>query len=204
MTEKIKKTCPGCGVLKTVIEDFSTDPSTRNGYASHCKTCKKFESEQRRRKRAGLPLLPDTRKQQGHKELPIVSTRSPKKTYSKKRHQKSIGSPAISPYLPIDPKIIRSTILTELMQATGVIPSRTIEKIRQEWWHPVELIKDEVVDDIIIITLMTGGWSGNQDIIDALSKSSFWKDWWERSERNGTHVFKIDASVWANGLDFKR
>jgi hypothetical protein len=203
MLEKIKRTCPGCGELKTLVEDFSTDPYTRNGYASHCKMCKKFEAEQRKRKRLGIPLLPDNRKQKGHKGLPLVSTRRPKMDLVRKNRQKII-SPAKTSPISAKPEAIRAGVLDAFAESTGDFPVRTVEKLRHEWWHSFELIKDEVIDGDVIITLYTDGWSGNEDIIDALARSNFWQRWWLRSERGGIHTFKILAAAWASSLSEKK
>ena len=45
-------------------------------------------------------------------------------------------------------------------------------------------------------TLVTGGWSGNEDIINALeeNKHLFWQLNWTRSERGGRYEFEIPDS----------
>jgi len=40
------------------------------------------------------------------------------------------------------------------------------------------------------LELHTGGWSGNEEIIDVLSKSSFWLLFWHSSVRGGHYYFK--------------
>lgn len=38
----------------------------------------------------------------------------------------------------------------------------------------------------------TGGWSGNEDVIDALRRNIlFWPMFWQKSERGGHYYFKI-------------
>lgn len=38
----------------------------------------------------------------------------------------------------------------------------------------------------------TGGWSGNEDVIDALHRNfPFWSLFWEKSTRGGHYYFKI-------------
>jgi hypothetical protein len=38
----------------------------------------------------------------------------------------------------------------------------------------------------------TGGWSGNESIIEALGENTlFWMMHWESSHRGGLHIFKI-------------
>lgn len=41
------------------------------------------------------------------------------------------------------------------------------------------------------LELHTGGWSGNEDIIEALAVSSFWLMYWQKSERGGHYEFEI-------------
>ena len=41
-----------------------------------------------------------------------------------------------------------------------------------------------------IYILATGGWSGNEDLIDALQGNlMFWSFYWEQSTRGGKHIF---------------
>jgi len=44
---------------------------------------------------------------------------------------------------------------------------------------------------IIRLELHTGGWSGHEDMINALQKSSFWICFWEKSIRGGHYYFRI-------------
>ncbi len=41
----------------------------------------------------------------------------------------------------------------------------------------------------------TGGWSGNEDVIDALRQTSlFWLIFWEKSTRGGHYYFRISRA----------
>ena len=42
-----------------------------------------------------------------------------------------------------------------------------------------------------VLTLVTGGWSGNESIVSALEPTEFWLFYWQSSERGGRFVFKI-------------
>jgi hypothetical protein len=44
-----------------------------------------------------------------------------------------------------------------------------------------------------VLTLHTGGWSGNESIISALGESPFWALYWQSSTRGGHHVFRVPA-----------
>lgn len=39
--------------------------------------------------------------------------------------------------------------------------------------------------------LSTAGWSGNEDLIRALSANPMWQIYWEESKRGGHHTFKV-------------
>lgn len=45
---------------------------------------------------------------------------------------------------------------------------------------------------VLKLYLSTGGWSGNESIIDALHNNFFWTAFWEKSIRGGHYWFKID------------
>lgn len=40
------------------------------------------------------------------------------------------------------------------------------------------------------LELHTAGWSGNEDVIEALKKSNFWWSFWKKSERGGHYYFE--------------
>jgi len=68
-----------------------------------------------------------------------------------------------------------------------------LEHIRQCWnWADVgfyELSGKRVLK----LELHTGGWSGNEDVIDALQETfAFWTLYWEKSTRGGHYYFRID------------
>ena len=45
----------------------------------------------------------------------------------------------------------------------------------------------------------TGGWSGNEDVIEALEQNSFWFLFWQKSIRGGHYYFKIEHPEWYGG-----
>ena len=62
----------------------------------------------------------------------------------------------------------------------------------QEIWHWQDCIRLEPgIDDLTCLFLSTGGWSGNEDIIEALKPTLFWLMYWWRSERGGHYYFEI-------------
>ena len=47
-------------------------------------------------------------------------------------------------------------------------------------------------DDSIVYRFITGGWSGNESIINALANNHvFWSLSWLKSERGGVHEFRV-------------
>jgi len=46
----------------------------------------------------------------------------------------------------------------------------------------------------------TGGWSGNEDVIDALHHNFlFWATFWQKSTKGGHYYFKIKHPEWYGG-----
>ena len=64
--------------------------------------------------------------------------------------------------------------------------SETIDFIYDIWYSPL----DGVIADGDMLYLHTWGWSGNEDIINALSETMFWHMHWQRSDRGGHYTFK--------------
>ncbi len=57
----------------------------------------------------------------------------------------------------------------------------------KEVWHFEDYVKHEGSR----LELHTGGWSGNEDIIEALQDSMFWVLCWQKSERGGHYYFEL-------------
>ncbi len=43
------------------------------------------------------------------------------------------------------------------------------------------------------LELITGGWSANESLIDALSENWFWTIYWKQSNRGGRYLFNCDS-----------
>lgn len=53
--------------------------------------------------------------------------------------------------------------------------------------------EEEITDDYVRYHLITGGWSGNEAIIDALqSNYLIWCKFWESSSRGGKYIFEVE------------
>ena len=57
--------------------------------------------------------------------------------------------------------------------------------------------------DPAILELHTCGWSGNEEIIDALMGTMFWMMCWESSRRGGHYYFEIPGCILVKALDKK-
>jgi len=70
-------------------------------------------------------------------------------------------------------------------------PCELIKRIWDEWqyrdyirWYP----------DCKILKISTGGWSGHEDIIEALSCNFvFWSLYWRATIRGGHYTFRIEG-----------
>lgn len=49
--------------------------------------------------------------------------------------------------------------------------------------------------NVLQLCLSTYGWSGNEDLIDALKKNLFWTCFWQKSLRGGHYFFKINLKT---------
>ena len=51
---------------------------------------------------------------------------------------------------------------------------------------------------ILRLYLSTGGWSGNENVIEAMQRNAiFWMMCWQKSVRGGHFWFRIDKKQWA-------
>ena len=72
-----------------------------------------------------------------------------------------------------------------------------VEYLRSIWWLPDRHVvvyrgRDSLFGkQVWKLTLHTGGWSGNEDIIFALKTSLFWFFHWQMSRRGGHYWFHL-------------
>ena len=77
-----------------------------------------------------------------------------------------------------------------------------VNRLRDMWQYNDYFIENWGLDHIhnerpvLMLELHTGGWSGNEDIIEALQKHKlFWMMWWWKTERGGHYYFEVDFSA---------
>jgi hypothetical protein len=63
-----------------------------------------------------------------------------------------------------------------------------------DWgWHEEDAIGELSNKPVHRYSISTGGWSGNESIIEAMQDSLFpWITTWVKSERGGHYVFHVD------------
>jgi hypothetical protein len=69
-------------------------------------------------------------------------------------------------------------------------PIGLVEYLRTVWYYQEPYFKVRG-KKVIRLELHTGGWSGNEDVIDALHKNLFWTFNWVKSVRGGHYYFKF-------------
>ena len=71
-----------------------------------------------------------------------------------------------------------------------------VDKLFDIWTYKNYISKKWKNNTTMILSLSTAGWSGNEEIIDALEKNQFfWLMFWTKSERGGRYTFEIDFSI---------
>lgn len=71
-----------------------------------------------------------------------------------------------------------------------------IDELKELWWHP-ELVRRSGPNNEHL-ELVTGGWSGNEDLIRALNSNIvFYNVCWELSRRGGYHLYDLSRLILA-------
>lgn len=68
-----------------------------------------------------------------------------------------------------------------------IYPDRFVCLLREIWNHNL----GSIVCTGDNLELHTGGWLGNEEIIEALKDTTFWGLCWQKSERGGHHNFRL-------------
>ena len=74
-----------------------------------------------------------------------------------------------------------------------------------ELWHYPDWIHIRKRKGKTVLTMATGGWSGNEELVYALEGTMFWAVGWLKSERGGYYEFDISTEFEADwGLIIKK
>lgn len=75
-------------------------------------------------------------------------------------------------------------------------PYGWLEYARSLWWNP-EWCWPKLAEPGILCNVSTGGWSGNESIVNAMGKSILWAVTWETSRKGGHYQFRLpDRATW--------
>ena len=69
-------------------------------------------------------------------------------------------------------------------------PKGLLQYIQDRWWYADRQFC-LTGKRVLKLELHTGGWSGNESIVEALQKNVFWFFWWQGSRRGGHYTFEI-------------
>ena len=79
-------------------------------------------------------------------------------------------------------------------------PRQLVDLLEEMWWTPTLMSVEEWLDaqckTVVRVSLATGGWSGNEQIIGTLDGSMFHLRFWESSHRGGLHVYEVPKGEW--------
>ena len=72
-----------------------------------------------------------------------------------------------------------------------------LDFVEYTWIYQYGVMKRHNYGRLHKVRFATGGWSGNEDIIEALrgSKSLFWVMYWKKSERGGAYWFELPSKA---------
>jgi hypothetical protein len=77
--------------------------------------------------------------------------------------------------------------------------------VRDLWSDPARVREVPVADSIgssaFEVTLVTGGWSGNESVAEVVCDSFAHVLWWRSSERGGLSVYRVPASLYDMTFD---
>lgn len=80
-------------------------------------------------------------------------------------------------------------------------PRQLVELLETLWWLPTLVTVDGWLDadlrESVRVSLVTGGWSGNEELIITLAAPTmFHLRFWESSHRGGRHVYEVPKAEW--------
>ena len=85
----------------------------------------------------------------------------------------------------------------ELVSDFPGTPRDLVEFIRDSLWYYHDFVSVKAPwRGNIEVKFVTGGWSGNESVLTALSESFFHFRFWESSHRGGLHMYSIPVHDW--------
>lgn len=88
----------------------------------------------------------------------------------------------------------------EGFEGSPAVIASVVERAWRNGWVKVEDTLDQWDHPHKKVSLITGGWSGNESIIGALEHTMFWFVGWQTSTRGGLHEFEFNPGIWDASL----
>jgi hypothetical protein len=84
-------------------------------------------------------------------------------------------------------------ILKQIETWNGKDPQEMLEWIDQAWNHEYgDMNIESITTGVDRVEFVTGGWSGNEDVMSAIYKNRLFDGlFWMKSERGGSHVYEV-------------
>jgi hypothetical protein len=90
--------------------------------------------------------------------------------------------------------------IAQLRGFSGGTPEQFVETVRRLWWIPsligVAPGTDRHGSPIVRIRMVTGGWSGNEQVISEIDKTFFSFFYWQSSHRGGLCIYEVPEPAW--------
>ncbi|WP_460709015.1 hypothetical protein [Myceligenerans halotolerans] len=85
-------------------------------------------------------------------------------------------------------------------------PKEFLDRVHGLWNFTYGTLKQTPAEDwqrpVVSVELVTGGWSGNEAVIAAITDTMFQILFWQASARGGWHEYRIPDEIWTSTLDF--
>lgn len=95
------------------------------------------------------------------------------------------------------------------LEAVATLPSpQVFEVMRRAWWMPTHGVRNdlsaaeaEMVGELegTPWRFATGGWSGNEELIDSFQESWTWRWTWRLTATGGLYIFEVPSEVLPGG-----
>mgnify|MGYP001164518289 FL=1 len=84
-------------------------------------------------------------------------------------------------------------VLEKIVAWDGKNSQEMLELIDQAWNHDYgDMTIESITTGVDRVELITGGWSGNEEVMYAISKNRLFNGlYWQKSERGGKHVYEV-------------
>ena len=74
-----------------------------------------------------------------------------------------------------------------------------VDEVLRLWSYPdyatVSTITDDFDREVLQLRLATGGWSGNESVVQAIDAGMFRVLWWHLSQRGGLHIYRVPVRM---------